>query len=171
MSTFPQMRRLGFVLFLVIASSTPAANDAADRAMATIRPEAIRADMRFLSDSLLEGRRTGTRGHEIAAKFMATQFEAMGLDPAGDKGTYFQSVPFRGSQVDASQTTMSWTVEQGRRRSYRGQAGFSGFLRSWARGCFGGERTWCIVGYGLQAPELHHMTITRASMRRAKSWR
>lgn len=60
--------------------------DAADDALATIRPEAIRADMRFLADDLLEGRATGTRGHEIAAKFMATEFEAMGLEPAGTTG-------------------------------------------------------------------------------------
>lgn len=59
-----------------------AGNDAADEAAATIRPEAIRADMRFLADDLLEGRGTGTRGHEIAAKFMASEFEAMGLSPA-----------------------------------------------------------------------------------------
>jgi hypothetical protein len=60
-----------------------AEGDAADAAMATIRPEAIRADMRFLADDLLEGRGTATRGHEIAAKFMAAQFEGLGLEPAG----------------------------------------------------------------------------------------
>jgi hypothetical protein len=32
-----------------------------EEAMATIRPEAIRADMRFLADDLLEGRGTGAR--------------------------------------------------------------------------------------------------------------
>ncbi|HEX8892345.1 MAG TPA: hypothetical protein VF783_03425, partial [Terriglobales bacterium] len=34
-------------------------SDPADAASATIRPEAIRADMRFLADDLLEGRGTG----------------------------------------------------------------------------------------------------------------
>ncbi len=151
---FPQMRRLGFVLFLVIASSTPAANDAADRAMATIRPEAIRADMRFLSDSLLEGRRTGTRGHEIAAKFMATQFEAMGLDPAGDKGTYFQSVPFRGSHVDASQTTMSWTAG-GKEEVLADKRDFLASSDP-GRADVSVEAPVVFVGYGITAPELHH---------------
>lgn len=154
MSTFPQMRRLGFVLFLVIASSTPAANDAADRAMATIRPEAIRADMRFLSDSLLEGRRTGTRGHEIAAKFMAAQFEAMGLDPGGDKGTYFQSVPFRGSHVDASQTTMSWTVA-GKEEVLADKRDFLASSDP-GRADVSVEAPVVFVGYGITAPELHH---------------
>jgi Zn-dependent M28 family amino/carboxypeptidase len=148
------MRHLGFVLLFVIASSTPAANDAADRAMATIRPEAIRADMRFLSDSLLEGRRTGTRGQEIAAKFMAAQFEAMGLKPAGDKGTYFQSVPFRGSHVDASQTTMRWTVG-GKEEALADKRDFLAASDP-GRAEVSVEAPVVFAGYGITAPELHH---------------
>jgi hypothetical protein len=80
--------------------------DAADEAMNTIRPEAIRADMRFLSDDALEGRGTGTRGYDIAAKFMATQFESLGLQPTGDHGSYFQSVPLRLAKPDETKTTL-----------------------------------------------------------------
>src|ERR1700756_4007096 len=69
-----------------------AGNDAADEASASIRPEAIRADMRFLADDLLEGRGTGTRGHELAAKYMAARFEQMGLHPGGDPGRTESSV-------------------------------------------------------------------------------
>jgi hypothetical protein len=82
-------------------------DDAAGDALTIIRPEAIRADMRFLADDLLEGRGTGTRGHEIAAKFMASEFEAMGLEPAGENGTYFQSVPLRSMRPDEGHTTLS----------------------------------------------------------------
>jgi hypothetical protein len=86
-----------------------AGGDAADAAMQSIRPEAIRGDMRFLADDSLEGRGTGSRGHEIAAKFMATQFETMGLAPAGDAGTYFQTVPFRSAHVDEAKTSLMLT--------------------------------------------------------------
>jgi len=51
--------------------------------------------MAFLADDLLEGRGTGTRGHEIAARYVAAQFESMGLKPAGRDGTYYQQVPLR----------------------------------------------------------------------------
>jgi hypothetical protein len=51
--------------------------------------------MAFLADDLLEGRGTGRRGHEIAARYLAAQFEALGLQPAGENGTYFQRVPLR----------------------------------------------------------------------------
>ena len=94
------------VLVIVLLSGTHAAPDAANQAMSTIRPEAIRADMRFLSDDLLEGRGTATRGHEIAAKFMATQFEGLGLQPAGDAGTYFQEVPLRSVKPDESKSAL-----------------------------------------------------------------
>ena len=99
------------VVWVVVKSWTLRAQgdapDAADAAMATIRPEAIRADMRFLADDLLEGRGTATRGHEIAAKFMAAQFEQMGLEPAGDNGTYFQTVPFRSGHPDQAKSTLT----------------------------------------------------------------
>ena len=86
--------------------SVHANSDAADEAMNAIRPEAIRADMRFLSDDALEGRGTGSRGYDIAAKFMASQFESLGLQPAGDQGSYFQSVPLRSAKPDETKTTL-----------------------------------------------------------------
>ena len=59
-------------------------------AMRRIDPEHIRAHVRFLADDLLEGRGTGARGGDIAAKYIATQFALDGLKPAGDDGGYLQ---------------------------------------------------------------------------------
>ncbi|HEV2487619.1 MAG TPA: M28 family peptidase [Terracidiphilus sp.] len=73
----------------VIAGLPPAARDAA----ASIDPEKIRAHVRFLALDLMEGRGPGTRGDELSAEYMATQFALAGLEPAGDNGTYFQRVP------------------------------------------------------------------------------
>lgn len=53
----------------------------------------IEADVRFLADDLLEGRETGTRGHELAALYVAQRLRAIGLAPAGDDGSYYQRVP------------------------------------------------------------------------------
>jgi hypothetical protein len=84
-----------------------AETSSADAAMRSIRPDAIRAHMRFLADDLLEGRATGSRGYDIGAKYMATQFEALGLAPAGDAGTYFQNIPYRSLHVDQEKTALS----------------------------------------------------------------
>jgi hypothetical protein len=56
-------------------------------------PEAFRAHVTFLADDLLEGREAGTRGFDIAARYVAAQFEALGLTP-GARGSWFQEVPF-----------------------------------------------------------------------------
>ena len=85
------------------------ASDPTEQAMNVVRPEAIRAGIRFLSDDALEGRGTGTRGYDIAAKYMASQFESLGLQPAGDNGTYFQAVPLRSSKPEETKTVLTLT--------------------------------------------------------------
>lgn len=57
-----------------------------------ITADAVKAHVAFLADDLLEGRDTGAKGHEIAARYVATQFAGMGLAPAS-KGDWFQRVP------------------------------------------------------------------------------
>lgn len=81
-------------------------------ALRDIDPERIRAHVRFLSDDLLEGRGTGTRGGELAAKYIATQFALYGLKPAGDHGGYFQNVNFVGVQTQPD-TTFALQPAQG----------------------------------------------------------
>src|SRR5215472_9172118 len=68
---------------------------------------AFRANMRFLADDLLEGRGTGTRGQELAAKYVAAQFEAFGLEPGGTNSSYLQAVPFREITVDPAASECS----------------------------------------------------------------
>jgi Zn-dependent M28 family amino/carboxypeptidase len=63
---------------------------------AAIDSEKIRAHVKFLASDLLEGRGTGQRGGDIAAEYIATQFELYGLKPAGEKDSYFQDVPMMG---------------------------------------------------------------------------
>jgi len=50
----------------------------------------LRADLDFLADDQLHGRGSATRDEHIAALFAAAQFQALGLDPAGDNHTFIQ---------------------------------------------------------------------------------
>jgi Peptidase family M28 len=77
-------------------SSAPASSAGhLTHALAGVNADAFRAHLAFLADDALEGRGTGTRGHEISALYVAAQFEKYGLEPMGDKGSYFQRIPFR----------------------------------------------------------------------------
>jgi hypothetical protein len=58
------------------------------------------AYLKFLSSDALEGRGTATLGHQAAAQFAATLFEAWGLKPAGDKPAPASSRRRRFSQSD-----------------------------------------------------------------------
>jgi Zn-dependent M28 family amino/carboxypeptidase len=51
------------------------------------------AHVRFLGDDALEGRAPATRGGDLAAKYIAAQFERLGLLPAGDSGSWYHRVP------------------------------------------------------------------------------
>ena len=54
-------------------------SDTVKKVMEQIRPEAIRAHTVFLSDDKFEGRKTGTKGYMLAAKYVRSQCEAFGL--------------------------------------------------------------------------------------------
>src|SRR5258705_12137962 len=87
------------LLTLAAAADLRAAGDPGLRA---IRGNALSAHIRFLSDDLLEGRGTGPRGHGIAARYVATQLQAIGLEPAGERGSWLQAVPLIGMTVEPS---------------------------------------------------------------------
>lgn len=65
-------------------------------------PQAVRAHVTFLADDLLEGRDTGSRGYDIAASYVASQFVAMGLKPAGPDGSFYQKLTVREARLDGA---------------------------------------------------------------------
>ena len=50
----------------------------------------VYADMNFLADDEMHGRGSATRDEHIAALFVASQLQALGLEPGGDNGTFLQ---------------------------------------------------------------------------------
>lgn len=66
---------------------------AGTRAARAVDGKVMQAHLEFLANDLLEGRRPGTRGGRLAALYLKTQFERLGLEPAGDSGTYYHKVP------------------------------------------------------------------------------
>ncbi len=93
-------------------SSTAAPEPPAPRTADSITPAAIEAHMRFLASDLLEGREAGTRGYDLAASYVASQFRQLGLEPAGDKQSYLQQVPLQAH----------WLVKDGARMVVRSGA-------------------------------------------------
>lgn len=108
---------VGFIV-AVPARAQQDATSPATRVARAVDANALRAHLSFLADDALEGRAPGTRGGELAAKYIATQFERLGLRPAGDSGTYFQRVPIVSltpqpslSVAGASGTPLEWKTD------------------------------------------------------------
>ena len=67
-----------------------------------ITAASIAGHVRFLSDDLLEGRGVATRGDELARRYIATQFESFGLQPAGPDDSWEQPVPMMGLTAEVT---------------------------------------------------------------------
>jgi Zn-dependent M28 family amino/carboxypeptidase len=83
------------------------------KAEANVSADRIRTQDQFISDDLFEGRYPGLRGGELAAKYIATQFELMGLAPAGDNGSYLQQVDFVGMKAKPEATSFTLAPASG----------------------------------------------------------
>jgi Zn-dependent M28 family amino/carboxypeptidase len=109
---------------------------------------AMDAHLRFLASDLLEGRAPATRGGRLAAEYIAAQFQALGLEPAGENGTYFQPVALVGM---TPRPAFSWG-KQGQldTLSFRDQ------FVAWAErpeADIAADAEVVFVGYGIRAPE------------------
>jgi hypothetical protein len=76
-------------------------------------PAITAADLRqrlyLIADDSLMGRETGSAGAFKASAYIASEFKRLGLEPAGDSGTYFQTVPFWTVKVDPNSRLVTST--------------------------------------------------------------
>jgi len=124
---------------------------AAQKAMASVNPERMRAHVKFLASDLLEGRGTGQRGGDLAATYIATQFELFGLNPAGDNGSYFQRVPLVGITTEP-QSTVAWIPAKGEPISFTQGSDIVLMDESQSQSSQI-DAPVVFVGYGIDAPE------------------
>jgi Zn-dependent M28 family amino/carboxypeptidase len=72
------------------------------RALAVPTARMVDAHVRFLADDLLRGRAPGTPGGDIAARYIRSQFQQIGLEPGMPNGAFLQPVRFVGVTPTAS---------------------------------------------------------------------
>lgn len=131
-----------------LAAQTPQPSSSAERVARALDARVVRAHLEFLADDALEGRAPGTRGGITAARYIAAQFERLGLEPAGDSGTWYQRVPIISltpepslSVAGAAAQPLEW------KKDY-----VMWSMRNEPRVQLEGDAIF--VGYGIVAPEL-----------------
>jgi hypothetical protein len=120
--------------------------------VSAISAEGLRADLTVIASDSMQGRDTGSEGIELAAKYLAHRYQTLGLQPAGDNGTYFQS--FDLSQTIFEEITYSVTTSSGELLSEsthsKSQIGHFSTLYG-GKSPLAGAITF--VGYGIHNPE------------------
>ncbi|WP_374407352.1 M28 family metallopeptidase [Pelagerythrobacter sp.] len=74
--------------------------------------ETIEADVRFLADDLLEGREAGTRADRLAQHYLVARYRMIGLQPAGDDGTYLQKFGMRMTQLEPGSASIRFSGQR-----------------------------------------------------------
>jgi Zn-dependent M28 family amino/carboxypeptidase len=151
----PGMKRLLVLLSCllalpVFAQAVPLTTPAEKAASQVIGAHLLRAHVRFLSSDLLEGRGPGTRGDALAQAYIASQFEALGLQPAGNDGTYLQ--PFDLVGINGHPETLIFTGAAGR-TELKFHEDFIAVSGMQTPEVSLEESELVFVGYGITAPE------------------
>ena len=67
----------------------------------------LRTRLYQFADDSMEGRRIGERGNVKGTDYIASEFKRLGLKPAGDNGTYFQTLAFGPSAFSATASQLT----------------------------------------------------------------
>ncbi len=112
------------------------------------------ANVSYLASDELEGRGTGQEGIDMAADFIAEHFKRLGVEPAGDEGTYFQNFTLNiGRRIGGSTRLAVGTHGRRFRRPLKLHDDFVPFPFS-GSGRFEGELVF--AGYGIANQDLDY---------------
>jgi len=107
------LRRL---LTVFVLAGAAAGSLAAQATTAPISAQELRRRLFALADDLMGGRRSGSMGDFKAAEYVAAEFRRLGLQPAGEGGTWFQTVPFfiaqpAGTALSVGDASLTWGMD------------------------------------------------------------
>ena len=82
------------------------------QALEQVQPADIKAHIAYLADDKLQGRAAGTPGYQMAVDYVTKQLKSLGVQPAGEGGTYIQKVRLRKAFLKPG-ATFTATAAQG----------------------------------------------------------
>jgi len=155
------MRKMKSLVMLVSLMAIHYACQKPDQGLKPITPQEIEAHTRFISDDLLEGRGTGSRGLDIAALYQENYFRSLGLQP-GFGESFRQPFWLKGSQPDKNAKLEIFS--DGTKAGLRVSDDFVlSSYREEGPETVEGELIYC--GYLIQAPERNWDDIKGADLR------
>lgn len=93
---------IALLCFALAACATAGGRSPDERTVPAITAQDLEYRLRIIADDSMMGRESGSEGDYKTASYVASEFRRLGLEPAGENGTYFQTVPFWTSAADPS---------------------------------------------------------------------
>ncbi|MCC3153325.1 M28 family peptidase [Hymenobacter sp. BT770] len=123
------------------------------QAMDQVQPEAIKAHIAYLADDRLQGRQAGTPGYQMAVDYVVKQLKSMGVQPAGEGGTYIQKVKLRRAFLSPGATFAARDAQGATLPLVAGQDYVVYPNPEW-RAIAVDDSPLAFAGFGISAPEL-----------------
>ena len=143
-------RRLSLAsLIATIFTSALLAGQTDRRGDGQIQPSALKEWLTYIASDELQGRQVYTEGLGLAAAYIADHLKEWGVKPAGDAGSYFQTVKVVGVKT-ASKSSVTVDVN-GQRRTFKDGEGIT-FPRNMGAKQTIASSDVVLAGYGLQIP-------------------
>lgn len=112
MKIFPLL--LLFSLYLGLAKAqNPKITEPVKKAMDQVNPDQIKADITYLADDKLKGRLPGTEGYKMAMDYVEMRLKNLGVIPAGENGSWTQTVRFKRSFLQNQNMNFTWNSFKG----------------------------------------------------------
>lgn len=146
----PMKKLTKLALLLVMGPLTAMADDPAD----SLLEARLEAHINFLADDLLRGRQPGTDGYTIAANYVVSQFRQMGLEPAGEDGSFLQPVPLLSARQVEGSARMSLQRDGVTTELSFGDDFYTGASKAHENS--GIEAEMVFAAYGIHAPLLEY---------------
>ena len=118
----------------------------------SIRKEDLKADLFFVAHDLTQGRLVGTPGNALAAEFIKSRFERLGLAPAGPDGSFFQTFNLVTAGIGADNSLEVVDADQIATRLQPGQDYYPQRFSASARV----KGPLVFAGFGITAPALSY---------------
>jgi len=145
-----------FVLIAIVPTGFAQVSDSEKKAAQAVDETTIRGHVKFLADDLLEGRAPGTRGGQLGERYIASQFELLGLKPGAKSSgngaaSWYQTFDILGVTSNVPKTM---TLKSGAKTlDLKFWDDFIAFTGEQKPAVGAKDAEIIFVGYGIEAPE------------------
>ncbi|MBI4428946.1 MAG: M28 family peptidase [Ignavibacteriales bacterium] len=146
---FPNICVSRYVLFVVQSFLFVSFAFSQQRRLPEITASEVYEHIKYLASDELEGRKSGSKGAQLAAKYLEKEFKSYGLKPLGDQGTFFQKFDFLAGVKLGAKNSFAYRVS-GKQNQLKLDDEFRPLSFS-SSGSYSGEVVF--AGYGISAPD------------------